>query len=49
MALPGLGVHESDLATTARNQALLAVLIDKGVRRQDIVDLNLQDFVYTRK
>jgi site-specific recombinase XerD len=39
----------ADPATTARNRALFAVLLDKGLRRQEVVDLNLQDLTRTRK
>jgi site-specific recombinase XerD len=38
-----------DPATTARNRALFAVLLDKGLRRQEVVDLNVQDLVQTRR
>ena len=38
-----------DPGTTARNQAILAVFLDKGLRRQEMIDLNLTDFVQTTK
>ncbi|HEV2317969.1 MAG TPA: tyrosine-type recombinase/integrase [Thermoplasmata archaeon] len=38
-----------DPSTSGRNRAVLAVLLDKGIRRQEIIDLNLTDFIQTRK
>lgn len=38
----------TDPSTNARNRAILAVLMDKGPRRQEVVDLNLSDRVRTR-
>jgi site-specific recombinase XerD len=38
-----------DPSTTARNRAIFAVFLDKGLRRQEVVDLNVQDFVHTTK
>ena len=35
-------------AVNARNQAIIAVLADKGPRRQELIDLNVQDVVRTR-
>jgi site-specific recombinase XerD len=32
----------------SRNRAIIALLLDKGPRRQELVDLNLGDFVQTR-
>ena len=43
------GLRWNDPCTTARNRALFAVLLDKGVRRQEVVDLNLQDLKETTK
>jgi site-specific recombinase XerC len=39
----------ADPSTTARNQAILSVFLDKGLRRQELIDLNLTDFVQTSK
>jgi site-specific recombinase XerD len=38
----------TDRSINARNRAMISVLLDKGVRRQELVDLNRQDFVQTR-
>jgi site-specific recombinase XerD len=43
------GLQWDDPGTTSRNRAIFAVLLDKGVRRQEVVDLNLGDFVHTTK
>jgi site-specific recombinase XerC len=39
----------ADPSTTARNQAILAVFLDKGLRRQEAIDLNLTDLIQTSK
>jgi site-specific recombinase XerC len=39
----------ADPSTTARNQAILSVFLDKGLRRQEVIDLNLTDLIQTSK
>lgn len=38
-----------DPATSARNRAIFAVLLDKGLRRQELIDLNRTDLVHGSK
>jgi site-specific recombinase XerD len=39
----------ADPSTKARNRAILSTFLDKGLRRQEVIDLNLTDFVQTSK
>jgi integrase len=42
-------VEWADPSTTARNRAILALFMDCGIRRQELVDLNLGDVFVGRK